>query len=337
MTMYSNKLAVAIKTAGKVLREQGDKVFLPFGSEYSIFVKNLNTVRALVRISLDGVSVTDGEDLVVQGNSEINLERFLKKSNYNEGHKFKFIERSGKIEAHRGIGVEDGLLRVEFQFEKVIEQPKIVNHDIHHYNHHYWPKPYYCWPYPYNGHPYYYGSLGATSFTNTSTSSLMSSGVADNSAGVSAQCFNVNTAAPIGGSADGAVASAVTSASVNTLRSIPLAPPIAFDVSRSVKSASVAAEPVNDAGITVPGSISNQQFTQAAWFPVETETHVIVLKLVGDTGQGLVEQPLTVQKKQTCPTCGTRNRGSNKCCRECGTSLEIVGSSPRRRSVGVRG
>ena len=43
--MYLNKVAVAIKSNGKVLREQGDNVYIPFGSEYSIQVKNLNSVR----------------------------------------------------------------------------------------------------------------------------------------------------------------------------------------------------------------------------------------------------------------------------------------------------
>ena len=69
MTMYNSKLSVCIKAAGKVLREQKDQVYVPFGSEYSIYLKNLNTVRALVRINLDGVDVTDGTDLVIQPNT----------------------------------------------------------------------------------------------------------------------------------------------------------------------------------------------------------------------------------------------------------------------------
>jgi hypothetical protein len=34
--MYSNKLAVAIKANGKVLREFKDEVYIPFGQEYSL-------------------------------------------------------------------------------------------------------------------------------------------------------------------------------------------------------------------------------------------------------------------------------------------------------------
>jgi hypothetical protein len=36
----------------------------------------------------------------------------------SEGLRFKFIERTGAVENHRGIGAEDGLIRIEFEFEK---------------------------------------------------------------------------------------------------------------------------------------------------------------------------------------------------------------------------
>jgi hypothetical protein len=106
--MYSNKLAVAIKANGKVLREFEDSVYLPFGSEYSIFIKNKNSVRASVKIEIDGADVTEGVSLVVNPNDEIELERFIKNGNLRAGNRFKFIERSGAIERHRGIGVDDG-------------------------------------------------------------------------------------------------------------------------------------------------------------------------------------------------------------------------------------
>ncbi len=48
--MHNEKFVACIKVAGKVLKEQKDKVFIPFGSEYSIYLRNLNTVRALVRV-----------------------------------------------------------------------------------------------------------------------------------------------------------------------------------------------------------------------------------------------------------------------------------------------
>ena len=116
--MYNEKLAVAIKSNGKILREFKDKVYIKFGSEYSIFIKNLNSVRALVNVYIDGTNVTSG-GLVVSANSEIDLERSLANNNLNVGNKFKFIERTGDIENHRGIKLEDGIVKIEYQFEKL--------------------------------------------------------------------------------------------------------------------------------------------------------------------------------------------------------------------------
>lgn len=116
--MYNNKLVASIRANGKILREFKDTVYIPFGSEYSILLKNLNTVRALVNVYIDGENVVPG-GLVLNAGQEIDLERSIKNGNMNAGNKFKFIERTGKIEEHRGIKLEDGLIRVEFQFEKV--------------------------------------------------------------------------------------------------------------------------------------------------------------------------------------------------------------------------
>lgn len=117
--MYAHKFAVAIKNNGKVLRERGDSVALPFGSEYSIFLKNMNSVRALVRIEIDGTDVTGGHQLIVPANGTLDLERFIKNDNMGQGNRFKFIERTKKIEdGPRGIKIEDGLVRVEVEFER---------------------------------------------------------------------------------------------------------------------------------------------------------------------------------------------------------------------------
>ncbi len=336
--MYSNKLAVAIKTAGKVLREQGDKVYLPFGSEYSIFLKNLNSVRALVRVELDGKSVTDGEELVIYGNSELNLERFLKKGNMESGNRFKFIERTSKVEAHRGVEAEDGILRVEFQFEKVQPKPIVVETIHKHYHDHYkcYPDPWYP---PYKPHVFYNCAQPADTFygnsvnIGTSGIAIASSALGSSSGAVTANACSVSMS---GGSAPAslnAVFTSTSSADSGVTRSLKSS-------AKSTKSAAPVAEAqmLNDAGITVAGSVSNQQFQNAAWFPVDDEKFVIVLKVLGQVGDNVVEKPVLVRQKQTCSTCGTRNRGQNQFCRECGTALELVGESPKRRKVvGVRG
>lgn len=134
--MYQGKMAFAVKVAGKILREHGEAVYLPFGSEYTLLIKNLNNRRACVRITLDGQEVVDG-GLIVNANSSIDLERFVKPGQLEKGNRFKFIERTGKVEATRGIQLEDGILRVEFEFEKEYPkyEPTIHHHVYHnHYN-----------------------------------------------------------------------------------------------------------------------------------------------------------------------------------------------------------
>ena len=122
--MYGNQLAAAIKVNGKVLREFKDTVYIPFNQEYSILVKNLNTQRAVVNIYIDGDNVVPG-GLVLNSGQEVDLERSIKNGNLNEGNRFKFIERTDKIENHRGIKLEDGIVRIEYQFEQYYARPSI--------------------------------------------------------------------------------------------------------------------------------------------------------------------------------------------------------------------
>jgi hypothetical protein len=114
--MYSNKLVTSLKANNKILREFKDTVYIPFGSEYNILLKNLHTTRAIVNIYIDGDNVVEN-GLVLDPGKEVELERAIRNGNLNEGNRFKFIERTSNIEQHRGIKLEDGLIRVEFQFE----------------------------------------------------------------------------------------------------------------------------------------------------------------------------------------------------------------------------
>lgn len=116
--MYESKFAAAIKVNGKVLREfNKDTVYIPFGSEYSILLKNLNITRAVVNVFIDGEDMVPG-GIVLNAGQEVDLERSVKNGNLQQGNRFKFIERTGTVEQHRGVKLEDGLVRVEFQFEQ---------------------------------------------------------------------------------------------------------------------------------------------------------------------------------------------------------------------------
>lgn len=114
--MYNQKLVASLKAKGKILREFKDTVYCPFGAEYSILLKNLNTVRAVVNVYIDGEDMVPG-GLVLLAGQEVDLERSVKNGNLTEGNRFKFIERTSAIEQHRGIKLEDGLIRIEYQFE----------------------------------------------------------------------------------------------------------------------------------------------------------------------------------------------------------------------------
>lgn len=115
--MYRNDFVASMKTGGKILREKEDTVFVPFGAEYSILMKNLRSVKALVKVSIDGQDVLNGRSLIISPNGTIDLERFLG-DNLNEGNRFKFIQKTEKIQEHRGDRVDDGIVRIEFQYEK---------------------------------------------------------------------------------------------------------------------------------------------------------------------------------------------------------------------------
>lgn len=258
--MYNNQLAVAIKNKGKVLREFGDQIFLPFGAEYSLLIKNLNTVRALVRISIDGNEVVDG-GLIVDANSEIELERMVK-TNLNEGNRFKFIERSDAVEQHRGVKLEDGIIRIEYQFE-----------DVTRYRH---PVLTYVAP------DYWSNNV----------------------------VFGSNSASPL----RHASINQITASSASTFTGHP-----------GVACSDHVNVGYNDAGITVPGSVSDQKFSKVSGFKVLPEQHVMIFKLLGETPDNApIRKPVTVKAKSKCITCNKQNKAHAKFCSSCGTSLKVI-------------
>lgn len=250
--MYESKLAAAIKVNGKVLREFKDTVYIPFGSEYSILLKNLNTTRAVVNVFIDGEDTVPG-GLVIDPGREVDLERWIKNGNLTEGNRFKFIERTGSVEQHRGVKLEDGIVRVEFQFEqpRPIWSSNNISGNI----------------YPQGGIMRGYGSAGDVVWP----------------------------------------AGSVTCSTAS------------YDAT-SVNSSHELLNQVNDVGITVPGSHSNQKFQTTYVGALENIKHSMVFKLLGGEA---VKQAVTVKHKPKCVTCGKQNKATSKFCQECGTALEI--------------
>jgi rRNA maturation endonuclease Nob1 len=71
-------------------------------------------------------------------------------------------------------------------------------------------------------------------------------------------------------------------------------------------------------GITVAGSESRQQFHSVADFPVEQQSVVIVLRLMGAIAGTPVSQPVTVGTKLNCSTCGRVSKSDQRFCGVCG-------------------
>ena len=91
--VFRNNFVAVVKVNGKILRENKDIISLPFNSEYSILLKNLETKKALVKITVDGKDVLDGNSLVLNPNSEMELEGFMKGMiARNKFKKYDFID-----------------------------------------------------------------------------------------------------------------------------------------------------------------------------------------------------------------------------------------------------
>jgi hypothetical protein len=114
--MYKNNFVAVIKNGGKILRERSGIVYLPFGSEYSILLKNKDARRANVTIEVDGQDVLNGHSLIVDGNESQEIKGFMR--NMSRTNKFRFIKKTKEIQEHRGDRIDDGLVRVTYQFER---------------------------------------------------------------------------------------------------------------------------------------------------------------------------------------------------------------------------
>ena len=184
--MYKDRFVTAVKVGGKILREREGVVFLPFGCEYSLLLKNLESRRASVKVYIDGNGVMGERSLIVEPNASIELERFVE--SLEHGNKFKFIQKTKEIMEHRGDRIDDGIVRVEFAFEQVTRHVNMVEHTdrCHHHHHTYWPHyPHPCYPNSW-GHPWitwtstggpavtaYYSSGSAAVGAQTDTSAVV--------------------------------------------------------------------------------------------------------------------------------------------------------------------
>jgi hypothetical protein len=175
--MFSNNFVVSIKSNNKFFREEGNSIRIPFGSEYSLYMKNLDSRRAVLTVRIDGKDVLDGRKLIVNGKSVLELEGFM--DGNTAKNRFKFIERTKAIEDYRGVTPEDRIIEVEFDFE----EPYVYYMPITWYEYTYKP---YDYGRPYS--PYRVTTIGGTS---TGTSGRITYVFTNNSINQSALSFNL--------------------------------------------------------------------------------------------------------------------------------------------------
>lgn len=110
----------------------------------------MHSTRAKVKVFVDGTDATDGVELIINdvtSENSLELTRFIVNCNLTTGNRFKFIEKTSQIEDHCDIRAEDGLIRIEWEYEKVVQVISIFPLSR--------PKP---WLPPYNPNQPYVGT-----------------------------------------------------------------------------------------------------------------------------------------------------------------------------------
>ena len=294
--MFNSNLIMAVKVDGKILREFNGTVALPFGSEYSILLKNTSNRRAAVELSIDGQDVLDGTTILIPAHDSVELKRFIKNGNFQTGNAFKFIEKTEKIEKFRGNKAEDGLLTVTYTFEKEYKpDPNILYRSLADTS----------WQ---GGRGYGGVDSALRSRSMTKSGGLCSADTETYTANYS------NTSSFTDGLGLAAAPFAACSAAAGD------------DLDHAPRGivASNAVVPKNDAGITAPGSVVEQEFRPVYGFVSDGNELTMTLQMVGAIeGQPLVK-PVTVKRQVRCTVCGTSCKQTAKFCHECSASIVIV-------------
>lgn len=152
--VYSKKMIAVLKVDGRILREFNHEnlsefesecsLLLPFGTEYSLTFKNLESRTARLRVWIDGEDVLSGNAILIRSNDSVNLDGFMNSAG-KVTNRFKFIQKTEQIVEHRGDRIDDGMIKVEWTFEK----PKPVKVEVYHDNYHNWK-----WIEPFRYYPY---------------------------------------------------------------------------------------------------------------------------------------------------------------------------------------
>lgn len=270
--MFSNNFVVSIHVNNKPLNERHGVVPIPFGSEYSIRLRNKHkTRRAMVKVFIDGEEVS-GNGPIINANSHLDLQGWVDKQ-----VKFRFvsIDSAEAVDFGKNDGNADGskgVIEVQFFLEK--EKPKAPEIQ-------YIPTPYPVYiepPYiPYRPRPWrwdgYYGGVlnSSAGYCSTKEGAIGSS--------MSAKSLSNNTKSFRTGSVNS------TSACFSADQSLTC----------SLASAMPDFSELSD-GCTVEGGASSQTWTPVPFDPEPTSTMIRVTLRGYNPAEQTAEEVVLVSK-----------------------------------------
>jgi hypothetical protein len=291
--MYSNKLVACVKANGKILREKGEEVYLPFGSEYGLYFKNEHTRKVQINVEIDGQDVLFGSSLLLEPGKTLDLEGYVRDMYGDDNRAFKFITKTQEISDFRGDRIEDGLIKVTYQFEKEKPEPRPTIYRKSIFD------------------DAYYGDVTHRVYTNCG----------DNKHPFEDSLSNISLSDTLGIDSNSVTNSVDANSYSNTVTTASVnASYINDTMNVSMRSMNnVSDEP----GITVEGSATGQSFQQGYIGVLESSKHTMVFQLRGLTSEEQVQEPVTVKSKKQCPSCGKKWKSSFEYCPHDGTFLRF--------------
>ena len=143
--MYSNKFIASVIVDGNILQEKSNGVTpIPFGSEYSLRLRNKHSRRCAAEIYIDGKCATKIGKIIINANDFADIERFIDQK--DSGRKFKFVSKDSPMAEDAGKDkldkYEAGTIEVKFFLEKkkVKRKELIIEKHIHHDHYYNYPQ-----------------------------------------------------------------------------------------------------------------------------------------------------------------------------------------------------
>ena len=247
--MYRDGFSACVLLDGKVVKESGEQIVVPFESEYGLRLKNKYAEATAVDIYIDGQLVNEIGHILLAGNSSLDVDQWILKS----GHAKKLLfTKLTNPKVDQPNDSENG--RVEIRFYKPKANVKSVPTELV-IKHEYYPH-YPIWP----GFDDYYWMRYRPIYTTLNNAGYTTTNNSDT--------FNCNLNSTF--TSDMKIGCHIN----NAVHS--------FKPDNTIRSMSCSAEP----GATVKGRDTAKKFNEVNMgFELQAEPTVITFKIMGDRFQ----------------------------------------------------